>query len=266
MFTTSPSDSRALCKALVHDPSESSALERVDNSTREMIANVFPAPTRGQVFFARFLERAGRERSILPDESEESVYICTKSIATLGKELDLSNDTTQKYVVLYMALGLLTKRKVMGQLAFVMHIGIYQPPETIAANLDFLIQKATSRPKLRTMAIEVKARCQIYGLIQQDLVGSLEQLQVLLHIDKGISRRMLEQRLAQAQYLTSKVFKTVLTSHLSAESTLGDGTRKRKEHILPQNLPKDGDVGGDTSPQENQDSAQWLPVGGQKIL
>src|SRR5438270_3274984 len=114
----------------------SSIWECVDHSTLQMIAHIFPASTLGQVFFARFLERAASEKSIIPDVARDEVYICTKSIATLGKELGLSNDTAQKYVVLYKALGLLQKRKVMDQLVFVLSTGIYHPPENLEANLD----------------------------------------------------------------------------------------------------------------------------------
>jgi hypothetical protein len=252
MFTTSLSDPGTPAKALLHDPPDSAAVACIERTTCAIIAHVFPVPTLGQVFFARFLERAGREPSILPGESKDTVYICTKSIAQLAQELHLSNDTTQKYVVLYMALGLLKKRKFMGQLAFVLWTGIYHPPENLEASLDYLIQKKTSRPKLRAMAVEVKARCRIYGLTQQDLISSLEQLQALLHTEKGTSRRTFEQRMAQAHYITSQVLKVVLTSHLSAESTQGDETRGRK------NLPRTRALIDDTQHhQGNQESTRW---------
>ncbi|GAC1646421.1 MAG: hypothetical protein NVS4B9_38340 [Ktedonobacteraceae bacterium] len=228
----------------------SKAWKQVDRSTLQRIADLFPAPTLGQIFIARFVERAATERSIIPDLEEGDILVCAKSIAKLGEELHLSNDTTQKYVVLFKALGMLQKRKFMGQIAFILSLGIYHPPKNLEANLDYLIQKKTSRPKLRTMAVDVKARCQIYGLISQDLVSSLEQLQTLLHVEKGTSRRSLEQRIAQAQYITSKVLKVVLTSHLSAESTLGDGTGRQRENILLEHLLSDGD-GGDTIHQQN---------------
>src|SRR5712691_5600201 len=217
MFTTSVSDPGTPAKALLHDPPDSAAVACTQRTSCAIIAHVFPVPTLGQVFFARFLERAAREPSILPGESKDAVYICTQSIATLARELHLSNDTTQKYVVLYMALGLLKKRKFMGQLAFVLWTGIYQPPENLEGNLDFLIQKKTTRPKLRAMAVEVRARCRIYGLTQQDFISSLEQIETVLHTEKGTSRRTFEQRMAQARYIAS-VLKVALTSHLSGEA------------------------------------------------
>ncbi|HEY6407679.1 MAG TPA: hypothetical protein VIY29_09455 [Ktedonobacteraceae bacterium] len=226
----------------------------VDRSTLQLIAHLFPAETRGQVFFTRFCERAAAEQSVIPNAGVDTVYICTQSIATLGEELGFSNDTTHKYVKLYMALGLLRKQKFLDKLAFLLFVGIYHPPLTLASNLDFLIQK--SRPRLHDMAVNVKARCRIYGLISQDLVSALEQLQALLDAGKGTSRRSLEQRLAQAQYLTSKVLKVVLTSHLSAESPPGDGTRRQREHMLPENLPGHGDGEDDIHQQGNQESPQ----------
>lgn len=228
--------------------------EGVDRSTLQLIANLFPAQTCGRAFFARFFARAAVEKSVIPDVTKDTVYICTQSIASLGEELGLSNDTTQKYVKLYTALGLLRKQKFMDKLTFLLFVGIYHPPQTLESNLDFLIQK--SRPRLHDMAVDVKARCQIYGLISQDLVSSLEQLQALLHVEKGTSRCTLEQRLVQAQYITSKVLKVVLRSHLSAEAPLTDGTSRRKENTPLENLPKEGDVGDDTHHQENQESTR----------
>jgi hypothetical protein len=239
--------------------------ERIDRSMLKVIADIFPAPTLGQVFFARFLERAASEKSIIPDVARDRVYICTKSIATLGQELNLSNDTTQKYVKLFTALGLLRKQKFMSQLAFIMSIGIYHPPQNLEANLDFLIVK--SRPKLHDMAVDVKARCQVYGLISQDITTALQRLNTLLHTEKGDSRRTVEQRLAQAQQLTSRLLHQVLTSHLpkahsqvdsllpelspqllitkedreqpekADESTHSQNPGRRKTEEPPQNLP-----------------------------
>lgn len=189
-----------------HDPT---AL-RVD----QVIAHLFPAPTLGQLFLARFRERAARERSILPDEPEDTAIILTRSIATLAKELDLSNDTTQKYVVIFKALGLLRKRKLMGQLAFVIDTGIYHPPETLEANLDYLLVHY-QRPKLRDMAQQVKERCLLYGLISQDVLTSLRQLQTMLQPrGKRESRRAFEQQLLHAQHLVVQIIHTLQSSRL----------------------------------------------------
>jgi len=196
---------------------------RVDHSTLQMIAHIFPASTLGQVFFARFLERAASEKSIIPDVARDEVYICTKSIATLGKELGLSNDTAQKYVVLYKALGLLQKRKVMDQLVFVLSTGIYHPPENLEANLDYLIQK--SRPKLRTMASDVKVRCQVYGLLSQDIIVSIQQLNSLLQAQKGDSKHSLEQRMAQGQQMLNRLLGQLMTAHLPQGPTQVDSSR-----------------------------------------
>lgn len=186
----------------------------VDSSTLQVIANIFPLPTLGQIFFQRFLERAALEKSQLPDEGKRQVVVCTKSIAKLAEELHLSNDTTHKYVQLYKALGLLQKQKFLNnQLAFVLYTGIYHPPTTLATQLDFLITNC--RPKLRDMAINVKERCLIYGLISQSVTDTLKRLSALLRIDKGDSKRLLQQRITQAQQLCS----AVITHTLAALST-----------------------------------------------
>ena len=190
----------------------------------QVIARLFPAPTLGQLFLARFRERAARERSTLPDEPEDTVVILTRSIATLAKELGLSNDTTQKYVVIFKALGLLRKRKLMGQLAFVMDTGIYHPPEALEANLDYLLVHY-HRPKLRDMAQQVKERCLLYGLISQDVLASLQQLQTMLQSGRqGESRRALEQRLWHAQHLVVQMVRTLQSSRLPKARSSVDAT------------------------------------------
>lgn len=198
--------------------------KRVDPSTVQLIANLFPVETCGRDFFARFVERASREPSVIPDAAEDTLYICTQSIATLGKELGLPNETAHKYVRLYMAIGLLRKQPFMGRLAFLLTIGIYHPPTTLESDLDLLIGK--SRPKLRTMAAEVKARCKLYGVIAQDLVAALSHLNALLQ-PKGRSRHLLEQQVGQAQALTGTILASLLAGQIST----------RKEALLAPNLP-----------------------------
>src|SRR5579859_7942461 len=75
--------------------------QKVNSSVLQIVRHLFPEHTRGQLFFVEFLKRAAREQSIIPDLEKNTVFINTKSIATLGHELGLSNDTTQKYVKLY---------------------------------------------------------------------------------------------------------------------------------------------------------------------
>jgi hypothetical protein len=144
---------------------DSKAWEQMDLLTLQRIADLFPAPTVGQSFVARFVERAATERSIIPDLRKGDVVICAQSIAKLGTELGFSNDTTQKYVVLFQALGLLQKRKVMGQIAFILSLGIYQPPHNLEANLDYLLQRSKSkksRTKFHDLVASVKQRCLVY--------------------------------------------------------------------------------------------------------
>lgn len=187
--------------------------ECIDDATRQLITHIFPAPTLGQIFVKRFLERAAQESSVIPDVAPKSVYICTQSIATLGKELSLSNDTTQKYVKLFMALGLLQKQKFLGRLAFVLQIGTYHAPETLEANLDYLIHY--SRPKLRAMAVDVKTRCKLYGLIAQDIHASFEQLQTLLSGTESCTKRFLLQKIAQARVLASTIHTSVVEERIA---------------------------------------------------
>jgi hypothetical protein len=201
-----------------HGEPGSKAWERVERSTLQLIANLFPAPTLGQVFVARFVERAAIERSIIPGLKAGDVVICTKSIATLGEELDLSYDTTQKYVALFKALGLLQKQTFMsGQMAFLLSLGIYQPPRNLEANLDHLLQRSKakkSRTKFHVLVASVKQRCLVYGLISQEFTDALRQLHTLIQPEEGLSRRKLEQRLAQAQHLVSSLLAQAMTGRL----------------------------------------------------
>lgn len=233
-----------------HDP----AALRVD----QVIERIFPAQTLGRLFFTRFLERAAQEHTVLPDEPPDSIAILTRSIATLGKELNIGHDTTQKYVVIYRSLGLMKKRKVMGQLAFVLRTGIYQPPEMLEANLDALLAHY-KRVKLRGIVELVKERCIIYGFISQDLLASLQQLQTLLQPGRAVSRRSLEQRLLQSQRLVVQMVRSLqnsprlpkpfssvdaawnlpATGYISEEQSPQTGAAGRRKHTsVAKNLPK----------------------------
>ena len=185
---------------LVHDP----VLLSVD----QVIAQLFPAPTLGRLFSTRFHERASREQTTLPDEPADVVVACTKSIATLAKELGIGFDTTQKYVALYKALGLMKKRKVMGKLAFIMGAGIYHPPKCLEANLHHLLKMIKGRHKFRELVSDVLARCKVSGLISQEFQAAAALLQDLLQPLPGETRRTLEQRLLHA----GQVFGHILSS------------------------------------------------------
>ncbi len=197
--------------------------QKVDSSVLQVIKLLFPEHTRGQLFFVEFLKRAAREQSVIPDLEKNTVFINTQSIATLGHELGLSNDTTQKYVKLYTALGLLRKQKFLDRLAFVMSLGIYSPPETLEANLDALIAK--SRSKLRAMAQDVKHRCQVYGLIGQELTQKLMLLQMLLQPNGKVSKRTLERRMAEALYLTKTIIPNTTAGGLPHTQSQVDSSR-----------------------------------------
>jgi len=231
-----------------------------------VVTRLFPWPTQGQTFLARFKERAAIERSIIPDLKAGDVVICTKSIATLAEALDLAYDTVQKYVTIFKALGLLQKRTFIdGQIAFILSLGIYLPPKNLEANLEYLLQRSQpkkSRTKFHGLVKDVKERCLAYGLINQEWTSALRQLQALLQPpEKGLSRRTLEQRLTQAQHLVSTMLAQVLTGrlptgdallqnlpglsgkrgedvcHRVSESTRQEATQRRTSEMPLSNLP-----------------------------
>ena len=228
--------------------------EGVAHSTLQLIANLFPAPTLGQVFVTRFVERAATERSLVPDLNVGDVVITTKSIATLAAELNLSYDTAQKYVALFKALNLLQKRAFIGgQIAFILALGIYQPPRTLEANLEYLLQRSKakkSRTKFHGQVQDVKDRCLVYGLISQEFTDTLRHLHTLVQPpEKGQSRRTLELRLAQAQHLVSSMIAQAMTGRLTRGGALlpqnlpeqpgltDDGTHRHESKVLLPNLP-----------------------------
>jgi hypothetical protein len=188
--------------------------------TLALIAALFPLPTLGQAFVVRFLECVAQERSSVPGLKPGDVVVCTKSIAKLGERLGFSNDTTDKYVLLFKALGMLQKQKCIGQIAFIFSLGIYQSPSSLEANLDFLINRSKgqkSRTKLNVLVTEVKQRCLVYGLISQDFTNALRQVHTLIQPQERLSRRKLDQRLLQAQYVLSTLLKQTLMGQLPPE-------------------------------------------------
>lgn len=233
---------------------EKKACEQIEGSTLQLIANLFPAPTLGQSFVTRFVERAEAERSIVPGLNVGDVVITTKSIATLAAELRLAYDTVQKYVVLFQALGMLQKHTFLGgQIVFILSLGIYLPPHTLEANLDYLLQRSTakkSRTKFHDQVQDVKERCLVYGLISQEFTNTLRQLHTLVQPpEKGQSRRTLELRLAQAQHLVSSMIAQAMTGRLTKGDALltpnlpkqprmtDDDACRHKSEVLPPNLP-----------------------------
>src|SRR5260221_560521 len=58
-----------------------------------VVTRLFPWPTLGQTFLARFKARAATERSIIPDLQRGDVVVCAKGIAELAEELDIAYDT-----------------------------------------------------------------------------------------------------------------------------------------------------------------------------
>jgi len=217
-----------------------------------VVTRLFPWPTLGQTFLARFKERAATERSIFPDLKAGDVMVCAKGIAELAEALDIAYDTAQKYVALFKALGMLQRRKFMGRTAFIFSLGIYLPPKNLAANLDYLLQRSQSkksRSKYHGLVKDVKQRCLVYGLIPQEFTLALRQLHSLVQPEEGLSRRKLEQRLAQAQHLVSTMIAQLQNlpelpgmrdddAHRQAsESTRQEATQQCKSEMPPLNLP-----------------------------
>lgn len=90
-------------------------IEQVEESTRQMIARLFPATGRGLDFLARFLrltivKQVAQAGAGPVDVAEISVT----GIRQLAPLIGWSYDTTEKYVRLFCALGLLSRTRENG--------------------------------------------------------------------------------------------------------------------------------------------------------
>ncbi|HLZ62619.1 MAG TPA: hypothetical protein VKR06_37210, partial [Ktedonosporobacter sp.] len=139
--------------------------ERVDPRTLQLIERLFPGH-HGLDFLARLLRQAEAKQLSLPDLGLPDVcdvaVITAQSVRVLAQLLGLSYDTTEKYVVLFCQLRLLSKERQRRQI--ILHFPLCHPqlpdPEVLDQLLELRPGKATPRyrPKVRTFANQVKRR------------------------------------------------------------------------------------------------------------
>ncbi|MGB8343326.1 MAG: hypothetical protein WCD86_00495 [Ktedonobacteraceae bacterium] len=130
--------------------------ERVDLRTLEVIHQVFPTANSGVAFLSLLLREAEVSRRAGGEECGQEVAVITvQSLRDLATRIGWGYDTTHKYVILFCALGLLTKRRANGKVELHFALGRYMPPLSLDA-LDRLI--AQSRPKVQSYARKVRRR------------------------------------------------------------------------------------------------------------
>jgi hypothetical protein len=130
--------------------------ERVAPETLQAVDSLFPAPTSGLEFLALLLRLAIAKQMALAEMGLADVAeISVPSIRKLAALIGWSYDTTDKYVRLFCALGLLVKSRENGLVKLRFPLCRYQPPQTLS-RLDQIIEQA--RPKVVSCAKRVKRR------------------------------------------------------------------------------------------------------------
>jgi hypothetical protein len=155
--TDSPAQPARVAERPVSAPDAVPALfEQVDPSTLQVVNCLFPRPTSGVAFLALLLQLAQiKQRASGEGFDQEMAVITVQSIRDLSRLIGWGYDTTHKYVVIFCALGLLTKRRANGKVELHFALVRYTPPLSLDA-LDRLI--AQSRPKVQSYARKVRRR------------------------------------------------------------------------------------------------------------
>ena len=178
------------------------APERVDSQTLRIVEQLFPAQ-KGIEFLALLLHHALVKQTSLPgmDRPADCAVVAVQSLRVLSKMIGWSYDTTEKYVVLFCKLQLLSKERHRSQIRLHFPLSPYQlpSPETLD-NLDY-------RPKVLQFARMIRKRLVVLrqgkvvrssptpvatlttlpGQLCQDIRAIIEQEKV----DSGVAGRLL---------------------------------------------------------------------------
>lgn len=233
------------------------------HSTPQIVAALFPASNFGRAFYHRFVAYVHHHPAQGDKMEPETAVICTQSIEQLGTLLDCAPDTTRRYVALFEALGLLQKRCDRGQRVFVLMQGAYQPPQTLAANLDTLRERwegQKSRNTMYRLLHEVRERCLHLGLLtaseEPDQVAqSISLVQHVLTLPEGASKRLVIQRLALAQHHLSATLTHLLSG---TDSFTPNDHQEQESHPSPdpqQEPEEEGAHPGEVQTEEPDEQA-----------
>jgi len=168
--------------ALLHDPPAHAdddprvgvPAERVDARTLEVIRLLFNE--KGLLFLAVLLQQARAKQRALPDLGVvECAVITARTIRELATRISQpgaswSYDTTEKYLVIFCALGLLSKGKSPDGIEYFFPLQPYTPPATFDA-LDAVIR--SYRKKVQSFGNRVKRRFVVYLAQQPSPVSPL---------------------------------------------------------------------------------------------
>ncbi len=168
--------------ALLHDPpanrdddhSMGVPRERVDAHTLEVIRLLFKE--KGLLFLAALLRQAQARQRALPGLGlADCAVITARTIRELATRISQpgaswSYDTTEKYLVIFCALGFLSKGKSPDGIEYLFPLQPYTPPATLDV-LDSVIQGY--RKKVQSFGNKVKRRFVVYLAQQKSPVSSL---------------------------------------------------------------------------------------------
>lgn len=194
--------------ALLHDPPARAdddprvgmPAERVDARTLEVIRLLFNE--KGLLFLAALLRQARAKQRALPDLGViECAVITARTIRELATRISQpgaswSYDTTEKYLVIFCALGLLSRGKSSDGIEYFFLLRPYTPPATFDA-LDAVIR--SYRKKVQSFGNRVKRRFEVYLAQQQspisplptpvgppfDVPGAEEDIRQIMHEELG---------------------------------------------------------------------------------
>lgn len=129
--------------------------ERVDPFTRCIIHILFPVHTCRFTFFLGLLANATVKQYVLhggPKDRGDAAVFSVQGCAELSRPLRLSYDTTQKYLAIYRALGLLAVEK-QGKLApITIPLAVYHSPGELVERLGQLrVRYLHKRPKMLSL-------------------------------------------------------------------------------------------------------------------
>ncbi|GHO49373.1 hypothetical protein [Ktedonospora formicarum] len=220
--------------------------ERVHHSILEAVQKLFPSPMNGIEFLGLVLRYANVKQLSLPNfaqgEKKNVAVITVKNIRALSKLIGWSYDTTNKYVVLFCALGIFIKGRRQRQVELYFPLDSYNPPESLSA-LDLLI--AEYRPKVRQSAQQVKSRFLLHFRqplslfenigIPAELQPMLQGIRLLLQ-QEGVDSKKHQSLLLQIAQLIHRVLPDMLPRRV--DSSFESRPIIHNEY-LPSSQPKD---------------------------
>ena len=127
-----------------HDPTLGVRLSRSCIDAPYKLQVIDSVLVSGGTFLDRFLQLATIEHCVVPgcgDQPIDVAIVRTQSLRVLGRQIGMCNDTIGKYVLFFLALGLLYKRRHRTSIELYFPLHHYQLPTV--DDLDYFIESLT---------------------------------------------------------------------------------------------------------------------------